>query len=238
MTPSITEDDVEIALCNFLANVTGLPSGQVVIGQTNRVAEPLGDFVIIWPINRQRLGTNVDLPSDTKGTGSISGTVMTISAVAIGAFGGGNQVFGVNVAANTMIVNQLTGPAGGVGTYTITPSQAISSQTLSAGTNAISTTTEVVMQVDVHGPHSADNAQTIQQLFRDQYGVDQFAGTGISPLFAEGPRQAPFINAAKEYEDRWTLDVHLQIDPTIFVPQQFADKLTVTVTNALVAIEE
>lgn len=237
MTPSITQQDINVALGNFLTTILALPSGQVIVGQVNRVSEPEGDFAVMWPMNRPRLATNVDTPADAKATGSIADTIMTLTSVVRGTFVAGNQVFGVDVADNTVIIDQLTGtPPGGVGTYTISPSQTIASETLSAGTMSIAASTEIVMQVDVHGPNADNNAQTIQQLLRDQYGVDQFAGTGVSPLYADDPRQAPFVNAAKQYEERWIVDVHLQITPTISVPQEFADQLTVELFDVLVRL--
>jgi len=57
-------------------------------------------------------------------TGSISGTVMTITAVASGTLFVGQIVSGTGIASNTYIVNQLTGTTGSTGTYTVsvTPS--------------------------------------------------------------------------------------------------------------------
>lgn len=233
MTPSITQDDINTALGNFLTAILNLPQANIIVGQVNRVASPEGDFVVMWPLRRPRLATNVDTPEDAVFTGSISGTTLDITAVDpdfSGQIKIGSQTFGVGVAANTM-VTELGSGTGGVGTYTVTPSQDVPSETLSAGTIAIEQTTEAVMQVDVHGPASADNAETIATLFRDAYGVSLFEGTGITPLYTDEPRQMPFITAANQYEDRWTVDVHMQVDPTISVPQQFASQATVNVVD-------
>jgi len=162
---------------------------------------------------------------------SIADTVMTITAVITGAMNVGAAVFGVGVAANTTVSAQLTGPAGGAGTYTVGPSQTIGLITLSAGQTKIEQSTEVAYQIDVHGPASGDNVQTIATLFRDAYGVSLFAGTGVTPLYAEDPRQMPFTTAADQFEDRWTIDVHMQADPSIAVPTQFADQANVTVVD-------
>lgn len=228
MTPSITDNNITKALGDFLTRILGFPLGQVVVGQVNRVASPEGDFCVMWSLSRPRLATNVDTPQDCKFTGSIIGTAMTVTAVASGTIGVGNVVFGEGVEFGTKVVS---GP-GGVGDYVVSVSNELTSQTLSAGVVNIDMSTEVVMQVDVHGPNSGDNAQTIQQLLRSSYGVRLFEGTGISPLYADNPKQMPFINAAKQYEDRWVVDVHLQIHPVIAVPQEFADELVVGVTNA------
>lgn len=91
--------------------------------------------------------------------------------------------------------------------------------------------TEVVMQIDVHGPNSADNAQVISTLFRDDFAVELLAATGLSPFFADDPRQMPFVTAANQYEDRWVLEAHFQIDPTVTIAQQFATALTISLYN-------
>lgn len=228
MTPSITQQQINIALGTFLQSILGLPDGQVIIGQTNRVSSPEGDYVVMWPLRRPRLATNVDTDADAKFTGSIADTTMTITAVDTGSMNIGATVFGVGVADDTVVQEQTSGsPPGGVGTYTVSVSQNVGTTTLSAGQTETMQSTEVVMQIDVHGPASTDNAQTIQQLFRDEYAVRQFAGTGVSPLYCDDPRQVPFITAASQFEDRWTLEAHLQIDPTVVVPQEYADAATV-----------
>jgi hypothetical protein len=59
--------------------------------------------------------------------GSISGTTLTVSAVpAIGALAVGQTITGTGIAPNTTITAILTG-SGGVGTYTVTPSQTVAS---------------------------------------------------------------------------------------------------------------
>jgi hypothetical protein len=95
------------------------------------------------------------------------------------------------------------------------------------------TAMQVTIQIDVHGPASADNAQEIATLLRDEYATIAFAETGydVQPLYAEDPRQTPFENAEQQYEWRWTVDVVLQANPVIGSPQGFADKVTITPIN-------
>jgi hypothetical protein len=230
MTPSISQDAVNVALGNFLTKI--LPAGvSIVIGQVNRVAEPLGDLVVMWPLRLPRLSTNIDSSDDTKFEGAIAGGVMTVTAMEIGTVAPGRTVFGVGVVAATTIVNQIAGTPGGVGTYTVAPGQNVPDTTLSAGGTAIEQSTECVMQFDVHGPNSFNNAQVISTLFRDGYAVDQMDGTGITPLYASDPRQLPFINGAAQYEDRWVIEAHMQIKPVVAVPQEYADAVSVTLVN-------
>ena len=60
-------------------------------------------------------------------TASITGTVMTVTAMASGAIAAGQAVTGTGVADGTIIGTQLTGDTGGTGTYNVTPSQTVSS---------------------------------------------------------------------------------------------------------------
>jgi len=64
-------------------------------------------------------------------TGSISGTTLTVTAVGAGSvLGTGLTVAGTNVDTATVIVAQLSGTAGGVGTYQVSVSQVASSTSL------------------------------------------------------------------------------------------------------------
>jgi hypothetical protein len=73
-------------------------------------------------------------------TGSISGTTLTVSAISSGALAAGQLITGAGVSASppgslaTYIVTQLTGPTGGVGTYTVNISQTVSSTAMFAFT--------------------------------------------------------------------------------------------------------
>jgi hypothetical protein len=55
--------------------------------------------------------------------------------------------------------------------------------------------------------------------------------SGVTPLYAEDPRQTPFTTAAAQFEDRWSVDIHLQINPVVQTPSQFADAVDLTVTD-------
>lgn len=94
--------------------------------------------------------------------------------------------------------------------------------------------TKVTIQLDIHGPSSADNAEMIAALMRDEYATIAFAATGlpIQPLYAEDPRQTPFENAEQQTEFRWTVDIVLQANPVIGTPQDFADVVKITPIEA------
>lgn len=63
-------------------------------------------------------------------TASITGNVMTVSAVGSGTLYVGNTLSGTGVTVGTVILSQLTGTTGGVGTYNVSPSQTVSSTTV------------------------------------------------------------------------------------------------------------
>jgi hypothetical protein len=236
LSVSPNEVDIRTALRSFLESV--LPDGvDVIVGQQNRVPEPsAGSFVTMTPLRRRRIATNLDAFLRCNFTASIAGTTMTVSAVALdnelplrtGA------VFGPGLATGTAIVSQLTGPAGGTGTYRITPTQTVASEEMSEGGATFTQQTEVVYQLDVHSADvsaSGDMAQTISTMFRDGYATLFFAGINpaVQPLLADDPRQMTFMNAEEQFETRWIVEARIQANQVVSgVPVQFADSATIT----------
>jgi hypothetical protein len=229
---SITETQIFTALRSFILSV--LPAGvSCVRGLVNRVPEPIGpDFVVMTPIFRNRLSLNVASYADAVFLGSISGTTLTISSVQMGGLFVGSDLFGVDILPGTEIIGFGTG-SGGPGTYTLNMAQDVAEQTISAGVQTILQPTKVNIQLDIHGPNSADNAQIITTLFRDQYAVDQFQTSGFDlvPLYSSEPKQIPFINGEQQYEERWTIDAIMQANSELKVPQQFASSLSISLMN-------
>ena len=227
LTP-VNQSTIDTILRSFLLQI--LPAGTPVIkGQANRVAEPQApDFVIFTCMRRQRLATNVDEFADATFIGSIAGTSLTISDQLTGKIEIGAPVFGPGVAVGQTIVAQ-TGP----GAYTVSISQGIADVEMASGQTIVVQETEIVYQLDVHGPNSADNAQRISTLFRDEYAVDIFAALNedVSPLYADDPRQMPFLNAEQQIETRWIIEAHVQANQTVLIPQQYADSLEVNLVN-------
>ena len=214
-------------------------AGQIIVGQTNRVASPEGDYIVFWPLRRPRLGTDIETPTDAVFTGTITpidANTATLNITAVnpnfdGELSVGSVIFGVDVANNTTVTALGTG-TGGLGTYIVTPSQTIGSETIAAGVINYDQSTEIVYQLDVHGNSAGDNAQTITTLFRSQFAVTELAGTGVSPLYCNDvPRQIPFITAANQWESRYVIEAHFQIVPILSVPQAFAAAATVDVVS-------
>jgi len=216
-----------------LTNAKMYTGVECVQAQDNRVPEPsVPDFVTMTPFMQTRLETNVDSYEDVSFTADISGSTMTVSAVAFGTIAVGQIVFGIGVAVLTKVIALGSG-AGGVGTYTVTPSQTVASRKMASGGEIFLQPTKVTVQLDVHGPNSAENAQTISTLFRDDFAVQAFKASGfdVSPLYASDPKQLPFENENAQIENRWVIDAVMQANQTIRASQQFADELDITLID-------
>jgi hypothetical protein len=227
MNLSLTQSQTFVVLGAFLREI--LPSGiPIVLGQENRVPEPEDEnFVVVTPLLRTRLETNIDTYEDALFTGSIADDTLTVTAMQYGALSVGSTVFGVDVATGTRVTALGTG-TGGIGTYLVTPEQTVATPAfMAAGSQNLMQPTQLTVQLDVHGPLSADNAQVIATMLRDPYAVDFFAAANadVAPLYTSDPRQMPFSNGEQQIEDRWLVEAQLQVNPSITVPQQFADAL-------------
>jgi hypothetical protein len=89
--------------------------------------------------------------------------------------------------------------------------------------------TSYTMQLDVHGPAAADNADTIATLWRDVYACEALAPFGIQPLYADDPQQLPFMNGEEQYTDRFVINLVYHGTPTVSTPQDFAATLDIEV---------
>ncbi len=232
--PAPTTDNVLASLGSFLTAVLP-PDVEVLQGQPNRVPESSSArFVVMQPPAYDRIETNTSAYADAKFTGSIAGATMTITAVdpklPFGKIGIGSTVFGAGVAANTVVSAVLTG-SGQVGTYTVTPTQTVAPETLSAGAQQITMPARATVRLDFHAADttSGDLANAVSALLRDPYGVAQFANQspnyGVAPLYADDARQAPFLNDQQLVEWKWVVEAMLQANVVVSVPQQFADSV-------------
>lgn len=83
-------------------------------------------------------------------TGSIAGDVLTITAVSSGVLVVGGTISGTNVVSGSQIVQQLSGTAGGIGTYEVSiPNQTVASTTISEtyGTMTVTAVSSGVLTV-------------------------------------------------------------------------------------------
>lgn len=105
----------------------------------------------------------------------------------------------------------------------------------SAGTMTLTRPTQWTAQIDCYGESAQDMALAVSIALRSGYGCDALSSSGAQPLYAGEPRQMPFITGEDQYLERWSLDAVLQFNPSISVPQQFADKLEIGLINVPVA---
>jgi len=123
--------------------VTAITNGALAVGQVlfgvgvtqETVITALGTGtggIGTYTINLSQTNASQQMNSATAGaiiTGAISGTTLTVSAVASGTLAAGMTIQGAGITANTIITALGTG-TGGVGTYTVNFSQTISSITM------------------------------------------------------------------------------------------------------------
>jgi hypothetical protein len=85
------------------------------------------------------------------------------------------------------------------------------------------------VQLDCYGPDAADMAALIATSFKTDYAATALAAAAIElqPLFANDPRQMTIVNAENQYEPRWIVELALQYNPVVTLPQDFAIGLTV-----------
>ena len=237
-----TQSNIQAAMVAFLGTI--LPDIEVVAGQDNRVPEPTQpDFIVMTPMRFERIATNLDVQEDCRITGSIFGLTLTVSAVAFGLVTPGATLVGSGVLPGTLIVSQLSGGSGGIGTYQLSQlTGTIGSETMACGQASMTQEATVTVQLDFHSADltAGDMAEIFKTTFRSGFAVDFFGGlpaplNGASPLYAEDPRQVPFINENQQYEWRWVVDALLQVNQTVIVPEQYADSVSVNVINVQAA---
>lgn len=224
-----TDTAVMTSLRTFLLGVTGLPDDSVIKGQDNRVPSPLGpDYVIMTPGSRNRMATNQEAYAEPSFAGSITGDVLTITAMLDGTLAPGQALSGDGVAPGSLLVAPLGG-APGAEMWRVSPAQTVAQGILFAGGLSMSVSTMVTVQLDVYGPRSADLAQIVMTTLRSGYACDAMAsyGLGVTPCYTSDPRQLPFWSGEMQTENRWMLDAVLQVTPVVTVPQQFAGAVEV-----------
>lgn len=92
---------------------------------------------------------------------------------------------------------------------------------------------DVTVQLDFHGPNSMDLSTRAHGMARTSYAVDLFAQSGydVTPLYANDPRQAGFLNGEQQIENTWIVDLHVQCNPILTTDQDFATDIAVGVIS-------
>ncbi len=150
------------------------------------------------------------------------------------------DVLGTGVEVTRSQLNLVSAPAGPF--VTMTPLSRIRLSTSEVryqdqpglGRRFVKSKREFVVQIDVYGEDASDRSETVATLFNDENALLWFTrlGSPVRPLFADEPRQAVFMNEKAQYEDRWSVDLHLQTNIEIATSQEFADQLEVNLVQA------
>lgn len=126
--------------------------------------------------NQARSGTCVRggvaaLASGAMISGSISGTVLTVTAMRRGTIAAaGEPLRGVGVTANTTITSQASGTTGGIGTYNISTSQTVASISLYTGTDPFGATGVAYGQFWQNLGHTIDDKNFIIAYWTTYFG--------------------------------------------------------------------
>ena len=95
-----------------------------------------------------------------------------------------------------------------------------------AQTKGIEVPTMYSVQLDFYGPSADSSAAIVQALFRDDVGVHLFTDS-VVPLYADDPQQMTLINGEQQFEQRWRVEVAMQYNPVVTMPQGSATALNV-----------
>ena len=133
-------------------------------------------------------------------TASIDGSILDVTVVGSGSIRPGAILSGTGVTSGTRVTQQLTGTAGGVGTYLVTPAQVTASATVSA-TFGVMTVTAVASGTLAVG-QVLSGANVTAASFITGYGT----GTGGTGTYYVSPTQtaaSATVNATGAVETSW-----------------------------------
>lgn len=91
----------------------------------------------------------------------------------------------------------------------------------------VTNSVQVRFQLDFYGVNAEVWSRIIYTLWKNHYTTDRM--TIMQPLYVQSYNRHPYINDAKNYEDRFILDLALQYNPTVTHAQDFADSANITI---------
>lgn len=138
----------------------------------------------------------------TSVTGSIADGILTVTAVSSGTLVTGATLSGTNVATGTTIINQLSGTAGGVGTYTVSPAeQTVASTTITAAYGVLTVTAVSSGTLGVGQVLSGSGITT--GTYITQLGTGT-GGTGTYYVSVSQTASSTTVTAAANYLSKYT----------------------------------
>lgn len=99
------------------------------------------------------------------------------------------------------------------------------------GTREIEQGTEIHFQFDYYGASAANLAAVVSTLWRDEAAVAALA-PDMAPLYIDDARNMTHVFGEEQYVPRFTSTAVAQYNPTVTVPQQFADAAEVGLVEA------
>lgn len=134
---TLSGGDILVAVCGPYVYALTSTYTTTMVGQLNTSTGIVGitdNGVNVYIVDGQNRYTwRISSPSAAVFTGSISGTTLTVTAITNGTIAINQALFGVGVTQATVITALGTG-TGGVGTYTINQSQAVTSTLMNSAT--------------------------------------------------------------------------------------------------------
>jgi hypothetical protein len=84
-------------------------------------------------------------------------------------------------------------------------------------------------QLDCYGPNGPDWASILSVAWRSMWGVDNMVSGALTPLYADAPEQVNIVNAQGQYEQRFKIRLHGQVNQLVGLPQDFFDEIDLIV---------
>ena len=103
-----------------------------------------------------------------------------------------------------------------------------------AGIESHARTTRWRCQLDFYGLNAYDMASVISMAFRFEWACSAFKSLGypVYPVAGREPRQTSFVNSESNFEERWSVDVEMMIDPVVTLPRDFFSDVSVQTSAA------
>ncbi|MFT8419753.1 MAG: hypothetical protein ABF636_13135 [Acetobacter sp.] len=103
-----------------------------------------------------------------------------------------------------------------------------------ATTREVSEPVRLGLQLGIFGAGAGGYAQTIAALWRDPLAGAFFAGGPfqLAPLDVAAPTQSGFRDAEHQYEENWTVTLHMQVTFCLSIAQDFATTLSAIALSA------
>lgn len=90
-------------------------------------------------------------------------------------------------------------------------------------------------QVDCYGQEGPSQASIIAVAWRSMWGVDNFQPPVFTPLYADEPEALPITNSEGQYEQRFMVRLHGQVNQVVRLPQDFFEEIEL---NSLIVADQ